>query len=109
MLLGNGRANDKHRSGSAERSKLIPRGANPLGEQSKDAIEASFDDTVDVAIVGAGIGALSAGAVLNSLYGKKVGVFESHYLAGGCAHAFDRRAANGETFTFDSGPTILLG
>ena len=53
---------------------------------------------------------LCAGAILNTLYGKKVGIYESHYLAGGCAHAFDRKAAsNGEIFTFDSGPTILLG
>ena len=67
------------------------------------------DEEVDVAIIGGGIGGLCAGAVLNTLYGKKVGVFESHYLPGGCAHAFDRKAANGMTFTFDSGPTILLG
>jgi phytoene dehydrogenase-like protein len=68
------------------------------------------DEVVDVAIVGAGLGGLCAGAILNTVYGKKVGIYESHYLAGGCAHAFDRRAADiGQTFTFDSGPTILLG
>ena len=66
-------------------------------------------DEVDVAIVGAGIGGLCAGAILNTLYGKKVGVYESHYIPGGCAHAFDRQAKNGVTFKFDSGPTILLG
>lgn len=69
----------------------------------------NIPDEVDVAIVGAGLGGLCAGAILNTLYGKRVAIFESHYLAGGCAHAFDRQAANGETFTFDSGPTILLG
>jgi len=70
----------------------------------------SMLDQVDVAIIGAGLGGLCAGAILNTLYGKTVGVYESHYLAGGCAHAFDRKAAsNGKTFTFDSGPTILLG
>lgn len=67
------------------------------------------DDVVDVAIVGAGIGGLCAGAILNTLYGKKVGIYESHYLPGGCAHAFDRMAPNGMNFTFDSGPTIVLG
>ena len=67
------------------------------------------DINVDIAIVGAGLGGLCAGAILNTLYHKKVAIFESHYLAGGCAHAFDRTASNGETFTFDSGPTILLG
>jgi hypothetical protein len=67
------------------------------------------DDQVDIAIVGAGIGGICAGAILNTLYGKNVGVYESHYLAGGCAHAFDRKDSNNVTFTFDSGPTILLG
>ena len=66
-------------------------------------------EEVDVAIIGAGIGGLCAGAILNTLYNKKVGIYESHYLAGGCAHAFERRAENGVTFTFDSGPTIVLG
>ncbi|KAG7343336.1 phytoene dehydrogenase-like oxidoreductase [Nitzschia inconspicua] len=71
------------------------------------------DQQVDVAIVGAGIGGLCAGAILNTLYGKKVGIFESHYLPGGCAHAFSRKAKLKDgtvmEFTFDSGPTILLG
>jgi hypothetical protein len=67
------------------------------------------EDEVDIAIVGAGIGGLCAGAILNTLYNKKVGIYESHYLPGGCAHAFERRADNGITFTFDSGPTIVLG
>lgn len=69
-------------------------------------------EEVDVAIVGAGIGGLCAGAILNTLYNKKVGIYESHYLPGGCAHAFERSAKVGDTsttFTFDSGPTILLG
>ena len=73
------------------------------------ARRATKKEQVDVIVVGAGLGGLSAGAILNTLYDKKVAVFESHYLAGGCAHAFDRKADNGETFTFDSGPTILLG
>lgn len=49
---------------------------------------------------------------MNTLYNKKVGIYESHYLAGGCAHAFDH-VVNTEkgkkTFVFDSGPTIVLG
>ena len=72
-------------------------------------LEEIVDNEVDVAIFGAALGGLCAGAILNTLYGKKVAVFESHYLSGGCAHAFDRKASNGMTFTFDSGPTILLG
>jgi NAD(P)-binding Rossmann-like domain len=42
-------------------------------------------EVVDVAIVGAGLGGLCAGAILNTVYGKTVAIFESHYLAGGCA------------------------
>ena len=79
--------------------------ANAMDITGNDAKE----EEVDVAIIGAGIGGLCAGAILNTLYGKEVGVYESHYLPGGCAHAFDRKASNGMTFTFDSGPTILLG
>ena len=94
---------------------------NNIGGSSKEAIpdgitlkkdELQHDedvDVVDVAIIGAGIGGLCAGAILNTLYNKKVGIYESHYLPGGCAHAFDRTAPNGVTFTFDSGPTIVLG
>ena len=67
------------------------------------------EQVVDVAIVGAGLGGLCAGAILNTLYNRTVGIYESHYLAGGCAHAFTRRARDGTEFTFDSGPTILLG
>jgi len=40
------------------------------------------DNIVDIAIVGAGIGGLCAGAILNTLYNKKVGIYESHYLPG---------------------------
>ena len=74
---------------------------------NNDKVE--IPDQVDVVIIGAGLGGLCAGAILNTLYKKRVAVFESHYLAGGCAHAFPRKASNGETFLFDSGPTILLG
>jgi hypothetical protein len=80
-----------------------------LGGSLRDIPDVEMEEEVDVAIVGAGIGGLCAGAILNTLYGKKVAVYESHYLPGGCAHAFDRKAANGMTFKFDSGPTILLG
>jgi len=33
-------------------------------------------EEVDIALVGAGIGGLCAGAILNSLYNKKVGIYE---------------------------------
>jgi hypothetical protein len=71
--------------------------------------EQEEEEVVDIAIVGAGIDGLCAGAILKTLYGKKVGVYESHYLPGGCAHTFDRRSSSNVNFTFDSGPTIVLG
>jgi phytoene dehydrogenase-like protein len=59
---------------------------------------------VDVIVIGAGLGGLSAAAVLTQRYGKQVAVFEAHSVVGGVAHAFD---AGG--YTFDAGPTIVLG
>jgi phytoene dehydrogenase-like protein len=63
-----------------------------------------------VTLVGAGLGGfVVVGAILNTLYGKQVAIFESHYLpGGGCTHVFDCKAANGETFKFDYVPTIVL-
>jgi phytoene dehydrogenase-like protein len=83
----------------------------PASLSSSQSVE---HEEVDIAIVGAGIGGLCAGAILNTLYNKKVGIYESHYLPGGCAHAFERSIkldgdSKPTTFTFDSGPTIVLG
>lgn len=69
--------------------------------------------TTDVAIIGAGIGGLTAGAILSSKYNLKVDIFESHYHPGGCAHSFPisvpSPAGSKHTYKFDAGPTILLG
>ena len=42
----------------------------------------------DYVVLGAGLGGLAAAACL-SKQGKKVAVFEKHYLPGGCCHTFD--------------------
>ena len=63
----------------------------------------------DVAIIGGGIGGLSAAAILSARYGKIVQVHESHYRPGGCAHSFPIKSKQGTTYQFDAGPTILLG
>ena len=80
---------------------------------NKEKDEEQVEEIVDIAIVGAGIGGLCAGAILNTLYHKKVGIYESHYLPGGCAHAFERSVRHNKneklSFLFDSGPTIVLG
>jgi len=60
-------------------------------------------DEYDVVVVGSGIGGLSCGAML-AKYGKDTLVVESHYLPGGCAHAYER-----DGFVFDSGPSLFSG
>lgn len=57
----------------------------------------------DVVIIGSGIGGLSSAALL-ARYGFRVVVCESHTIAGGAAHGFER---NG--FKFDSGPSLYSG
>ena len=43
--------------------------------------------SLDVIVIGSGIGGLTAGALL-ARYGKRVLVCESHAIAGGAAHSF---------------------
>jgi hypothetical protein len=63
--------------------------------------------TSDIVVIGAGIGGLSAAAML-AKYGYSVTVCESHDRAGGAAHGFSRKTAAG-TFHFDSGPSLFSG
>ena len=60
-------------------------------------------ETVDVVVIGSGLGGLSCGGLL-ARYGLEVLVCESHSIAGGAAHSFNR---NG--FSFDSGPSLHSG
>ena len=46
--------------------------------------------SLDVIVIGSGIGGLTAAALL-ARYGKRVLVCESHAIAGGAAHSFQRR------------------
>lgn len=57
----------------------------------------------DVVIIGSGIGGLCCGALL-ARYGYRVTVCESHTIAGGAAHGFERQG-----FIFDSGPSLYSG
>jgi phytoene dehydrogenase-like protein len=58
---------------------------------------------VDVAVIGSGIGGLSAAAVLASR-GHSVTVCESHTTPGGAAHGFER-----DGFHCESGPSLFTG
>ena len=60
-------------------------------------------DDYDVVVVGAGIGGLTAAALL-AKRGLSTLVVEHHYLPGGCCTALRR-----EGFTFDVGPELLYG
>ena len=61
----------------------------------------TYDNDYDILVIGAGIGGLSAAAILSSVYKLKVGVFESHYRIGGCAHSFPYKSkTSGSTYMF---------
>lgn len=61
------------------------------------------DANPEVIVIGSGIGGLSCAALL-ARYGIDVVVCESHSIAGGAAHAFERQG-----FKFDSGPSLYSG
>ena len=63
--------------------------------------QTSLPDTVDVAIIGAGLGGLTAAAYL-ARAGHSVAVFDGHYVAGGCATGFARGSSR-ERYVFDVG------
>jgi len=72
---------------SSVRTDTFLRSTNYYNDDNNEEvgeIRSSYEDIeiVDVAIIGAGIGGLCAGAILNTLYNKKVGIYESHYLPG---------------------------
>jgi carotene isomerase len=68
----------------------------------KNMVAIAPTDT-EIIVVGSGIGGLTCAAMLAS-YGFEVVVCESHSIAGGAAHGFERGG-----FSFDSGPSLYSG
>lgn len=60
-------------------------------------------EKTQVIVIGSGIGGLCCAAML-ARYGVEVVVCESHSIAGGAAHGFERQG-----FRFDSGPSLYSG
>jgi len=68
---------------------------------TRDRVRNAVPDQVEVAIVGAGLGGLTAGALL-ARRGIRVAVFDGHYVAGGCGTMFSRGSGD-RRFVFDVG------
>jgi C-3',4' desaturase CrtD len=62
----------------------------------------------DIVVIGAGIGGLTAAALLAHA-GYRVLVLEGHIEPGGCASSFERKRPNGDRYIFDVGATLFAG
>jgi len=81
-----------------------------LAREKSNNADLHQEETVDVVVVGAGIGGLSCGG-LTSKYGLKTICVEAHDTPGGVAHSFSRysSASKRTPFRFDSGPSLITG
>lgn len=64
--------------------------------------------TYDAIVIGAGVGGLTAAALL-ARDGWKVAVLEGHIEPGGCASSYRRKRPDGTAYVFDVGATLFGG
>ena len=74
-----------------------------LAEVAEKNMVAIAPTDTEIIIIGSGTGGLTCAAML-ARYGFDVVVCESHSIAGGAAHGFER-----DGFSFDSGPSLYSG
>jgi hypothetical protein len=79
-------------------------------DQNQEDEEQEEVETVDVIVVGSGVGGLSC-AALTAKYGLSTVCVEAHDTPGGVAHSFSRYSSASKTtpFRFDSGPSLITG
>lgn len=65
--------------------------------------EEQFPKEIDVVVIGAGLGSLSAAAIL-AKNGLSVAILEQNYLPGGCTSSYLRKG-----YIFETGATTLVG
>lgn len=88
---------------SRSRASSVNEISSAAAGSSSRSTSGSEVSKADVVVIGAGIGGLCCAALL-AKYGYQVVVCESHDVAGGAGHAFERGG-----FVFDSGPSFHAG
>src|SRR5690348_6475716 len=83
------------------RRRANPGNVGVVHMSTSSAKHVPLPESVDVAVIGSGLGGLCAAAYL-AQRGLSVAVFESHYVAGGCATQFER-GPRGARYRFDVG------
>src|SRR5262245_55741885 len=74
----------------------------------RSSFKTSMRTRYDAIVIGAGIGGLTAAALL-ARAGRAVLLLEGHIEPGGCASSFRRKRPDGSSYIFDVGATLFGG